>query len=106
WPRPDRELLSRQREVGEQGSEVDALPGGLFEKGVGVLRLAAAPERAQERPRPGVREPRGPEGVLQVAPEARLERPRAQVARGVEEGVDVGEPGLARPVDADGGRQA
>ena len=68
---------SRTRSATDSSSSVE--PGDVAEEVLGGPALALAPELAQERARLAPREPRVAELLAQVAPQLRLERPRAEV---------------------------
>src|SRR5688572_31972853 len=63
----------------------------LGEELLGRHPLPLRPELTQERAGFALREPGGSDALPEVVAELRLERPRAQVAGGVEAGIEVGE---------------
>ena len=81
--------------LGQQRREVERLAGQLA-AAAGRRRRAARGARGRSSRLAGLAflEPRGAEALLEPPAQVRLERPCPQVAGGVEERVDVAEPGL------------
>src|SRR4051794_30741415 len=82
-------------------AEVERSVRRIGEQAVGVQALPARPQPAQPGSGLGLIEPDLPESVPEETAPVDLERPGTQVAGDVEARVDVGEPGLPRPWNAD-----
>src|SRR4051812_37029841 len=85
--------------------ELDARVGYFPQELVGRPSLPFRPELAQERSRLAPREPVGAEALAQVSPQLCFDGPRAQIARGVEPGIDVREVVRGHRLDAQGVRE-
>src|SRR5258706_16155941 len=82
-------------------TEIQRTTGRVGHRAVRVQPPPLRPEGAQPVPRAGIREPGVPESAGQFAPPVDLQGPGAEVTGDVETGVDIREPGLPRPRDAD-----
>src|SRR5215211_708450 len=88
-----RESDQRERlaHASGDGFELERRAGDVLEEVLRGPPLALSPQLLQQRARLALREPRIAELLAEVVAELRLERPRAQVRRDVEAGVDVAE---------------